>query len=310
MRKLSRAALAVLLALGLAPGLPALAANPFAPAITVNDGVITFYDIDQRVLLLGALGAGGDLRELAVQQLTEDRLKLQAARELGIELPEGAVTGGLEEFATQRGLTVEDVEKVLAARRIDRQTMDDFVESGLIWREVIGARFRARAMPSDADIDAALERAAVQPVEMMSLAEIALPFAERGEAETQALADDLYRRLAAGADFAAAAGEYSRSPTARSGGRLEPIPATRLPPTFRTEVLLLRPGQVTRPVPISGGLAIIKLVSIAQVRPEPIDAGDPAVRDELRERLFGERITAFGQGYLQELLGDALIVER
>ena len=75
-------------------------------------------------------------------------------------------------------------------------------------------------------------------------------------------------------------------------------------------MLLLRPGQVTRPVPISGGLAILKLVSIRQERPDPADAADPAVRDALRQRLFTERITSFGQGYLQELLGDALIVER
>ena len=63
-------------------------------------------------------------------------------------------------------------------------------------------------------------------------------------------------------------------------------------------------------MPISGGLAIIKLVSVDQVRPEPIDASDPAVREELRQRLFTERINSFGQGYLQEMLGDALIVER
>ena len=305
----------VLVAVTLAAGAPlggarAQAANPYAPAITVNDGVITFYDIDQRMRLLGALGAGGDVRALAVKQLTEDRVKVQAAEGLGIELPEGAVTSGVDEFATQRGLTVEDVQKVLAARQIDAQTMDDFVESGLIWREVLGARFRARAAPSEADLDAALELAATQPVEMLTLAEIALPFAERGEAATQEFADRLYAQLAAGGDFAAAARQYSRSPTAQAGGRLEPVPATRLPATFRTEVLLLRPGQVTRPVPISGGLAIIKLVSTAQVRPEPIDTKDPAVRDELRQRLFAERIQSFGQGYLQELLGDALIVER
>ena len=37
---------------------------------------------------------------------------------------------------------------------------------------------------------------------------------------------------------------------------------------------------------------------------------DPEVREALRQQLFAERITSFGQGYLQELLGDALIVER
>ena len=175
---------------------------------------------------------------------------------------------------------------------------------------MLAARFRARATPSEADLDAALELAATQPVEMLTLAEIALPFAERGEAETQAFADDLYRQLAGGADFAAVAARFSRSPSAQNGGRLEPVPANRLPSSFRTEVLLLRPGQVTRPVPISGGLAIIRLVSVTEVRPEPIDASDPAVREELRQRLFTERIQSFGQGYLQELLGDALIVER
>jgi peptidyl-prolyl cis-trans isomerase SurA len=300
----------VLLAVLVASAALAQAANPYAPAITVNDGVITLYDIDQRMRLLGALGAGGDLRKLAVEQLTEDRVKLQAADELGIELPEGAIQAGLDEWAIQRGLTVEDVQQVLGARQIDAQTMDDFVESGMVWREVLNIRFRARSTPSEADLDAALELAATQPVEMLSLAEIAMPFAERGEAETQAVADSLYRQLAAGADFAALARQYSRSPTGANGGRLEPVPANRLPPTFRTEVLLLRPGQVTRPVPISGGLAIIKLVSVAQVRPDSVDAADPAVREELRQRLFSERITSFGQGYLQELLGDAIIVER
>jgi peptidyl-prolyl cis-trans isomerase SurA len=300
----------VLLAVLVASAALAQAANPYAPAITVNDGVITLYDIDQRMRLLGALGAGGDLRKLAVEQLTEDRVKLQAADELGIELPEGAIQAGLDEWAIQRGLTVEDVQQVLGARQIDAQTMDDFVESGMVWREVLNIRFRARSTPSEADLDAALELAATQPVEMLTLGEIALPFAERGEAETQAVADNLYRQLAAGADFAALARQYSRSPTGANGGRLEPVPANRLPPTFRTEVLLLRPRQVTRPVPTSGGLAIIKLVSVAQVRPEPDDAADPAVREELRQRLFTERITSFGQGSLQELLGDAIIVER
>jgi peptidyl-prolyl cis-trans isomerase SurA len=146
---------------------------------------------------------------------------------------------------------------------------------------------------------------------MLTLAEIALPYAEFGEADTQALADQLYRELANGASFAAVAREHSRSQTAERGGTLEPLPADRLPAAFRTQVLLLSPGQVTRPIPISGGLAIIKLVSIARVRPEPIPEAElPAFREELRQQLFTERINSFGQGYLQELLGDALIEER
>jgi peptidyl-prolyl cis-trans isomerase SurA len=289
---------------------PALAQNPFAPAVMVNEGVITHYDIDQRIKLLEALGASGDLRKLAVQQLTEDRVKVQAAAEMEIELPEGAIQTGIEEFATGRGLTMDDVQLALDARGIDQQTLDDFVESGLLWREVIATRFRARATPTEADLDAALEIAANTPQEMLTLAEIALPYAERGQPETDALAEQIYRRAAGGASFAALAREYSRSGTAERGGVLDPVPAANLPPAFRSEVLLLRPGQVTRPLPISGGVAIIKLLSIKQTPPQPIDADDPEVREQLRQRLFSERIQSFGQGYLQELLGDAIIVNR
>jgi peptidyl-prolyl cis-trans isomerase SurA len=292
---------------------PALAQNPYAPALTVNNGVITNNDIQQRILLLDALGASGDVRALAVRQLTEDRVKAQAADELGIELPEGAIAAGIEEFAAARGLALDDVQNVLESRNIDPQTMDDFVESGLLWRDVVNQRFRARAMPSEADLDAALEQARTTPQEMLALAEIAMPFAERGEEATEALADQLYREIANGANFAALAREYSRSSTAQTGGLLEPLPAARLPAAFRTQVLLLRPGQVTRPIPISGGLALVKLVSMSQVRPGPEQVAaleTPEAREQMRQQLFTERITSFGQGYLQELLGDALIVER
>ena len=294
-----------------AAGGPALAANPFAPAITVNNGVITQYDIEQRMKLLEALGASTDLRKLAVQQLTEDRVKKQAAKDMDVELPEGAIEQGVDEFATGRGLTTDDVNHVLEVRGIDVQTMNDFVEAGLLWREVVGQRFRARALPSEEDVDAALEERQTRPQEMLTLAEIALPFAERGEAETEALADNLYRQIARGASFSNLASEYSRSPSAERGGLLDPVPADRLPAAFRTQVLLLGQGQVTRPIPISGGLALVKLVSIGRQKLPPIPEDQiPAAREELRQQLFSARIQSFGQGYLQELIGDALIVER
>lgn len=297
-------------ALAAAWAAPVRAANPYAPALTVNASVVTEYDIAQRMKLLDALGATGDLNKIAVQQLTEDRVKVQAAKALGITLPEGAIDAGIAEFAANRGLTMDDVNEVLEVRGIDRQTMNDFVESGLYWREVLGTRFRARAMPTDADLDQAMALQAKRPREMLSMAEIALPFAERGEPETVKLANELYGQIARGASFAALAQQYSRSSTAEQGGALPPVPATQLPPDFRTQVLLLRPGQTTRPMPISGGLALIKLVSIKEVPPDPKAIATPEAREQLRQQLFNDRIASFGQGYLQELLGDALIVQK
>lgn len=284
--------------------------SPFSPALTVNNGVITWYDIDQRTALLAALGARGDVRQIAVDQLTEDRLKVQAAKALEIQLPEGAVMTGIEEFAAQRGLAVDDVFQVLAARGIDVQTMKDFVEAGLMWREVVQGRFRQKSMPSETDLDAALAVAANQPVQVLQLSEIALPFGERGEQETIALAERLSRQLGSGASFAAAARQYSRSTTAASGGRMEPIPASQLPPAIRAQVLLLGQGGVTRPIPIGGGLAILRVDSVRFEAPGASDIPDEERRNRMREEIFQQRINTFGQGYLQELERDALIEER
>ena len=78
---------------------------------------------------------------------------------------------------------------------------------------------------------------------------------------------------------------------------LPPVPATQLPPDFRTQVLLLRPGQTTRPMPISGGLAIIKLVGIKQEAPRRQGAEDkPAARERCASSSSPQRITSFGAG--------------
>ncbi len=308
--RMLKASLVAALCWGLALGAPGAAAQPFSAALTVNNSAVTFYDIEQRVRLLGALGASGNLREMAVEQLTEDKLKLQAGVTIGVVPDAGMIQAGLEEFAAQRGLQADDVLQVLEARGIDRQTMDDFVAANIIWREVLGARFRGRAMPSDEDVDAAIRIASTTPQEVYQLAEIAMPFAERGEAETIAFADQLHRDLSRGASFSAAVRQYSRSATAEGGGLLDAMAAMQIPPALRTEVLLLRPGQTTRPIPIPGGIAILQLVSIRQQPPTPIADDDIEARQALSLRLFNERISVFGQGYLQELLADALIVER
>ena len=178
---------------------------------------------------------------------------------------------------------------------------------------MVATRFRARATPTEADLDAALELAATTPQEMLTLAEIALPFGQHGEAETEAFADQLYRQLTAGRQLRRARARVQPQFLRRgAAARWNRSPPPSFPPPSAAQVLLLSPGQITRPLPISGGVAIIKLVSIKEVRPDPstASADDPEAREQLRQQLFTERITSFGQGYLQELLGDALIVER
>jgi peptidyl-prolyl cis-trans isomerase SurA len=304
MRALALAALVI----GSWAGGPAVAASPYDPIVTVNGAAVTGYDIEQRARLLGALGAEEDVRALAEQQLTEERVKVQAAERLGLELPEEAILAGLEEFAAARGLEVEGVLEILSSESIDRQTMDDFIEAGLVWRELTASRFRAMAQPTEEEVDAALARAANTPIEVYDLAEIALPFSERGQQQTLLVANQLADQLALGEDFAIAARQFSRSNTAANGGRLPPLRADTLPPALQDQVIGAAPGEVVGPVPIAGGVAIIKVVAIRNELPTPDASVTPEERREaMRRELFSERIATYGDGLLQELMTDAFI---
>ena len=80
-----RTAIALLvLALG---GMPALAQNPFSAAITVNESVVTYFEISQRARLLTLLNAPGDPVERAREDLINERLQVQAAERLGLLRP-------------------------------------------------------------------------------------------------------------------------------------------------------------------------------------------------------------------------------
>lgn len=385
-------------------------AQVYEPVILVNDRAITQYEIDQRALLLQAFGARGNLSALAREQLIDDRLRLFAAAQFDIELSPQDVQAGLQEFAQQRELTIEQVAGALAQRGIAQESLSDFIEAQLAWRNVVRGRFRARATPSEADLDAALEFQSSGIQQAVLLQEIALANEERGEDETQDLATRLSRELNRGGNFGSAVARYSRAPSARNGGRLPWIPARELPGPVAVQVLSLMPGEVSAPIPVPGGLTIIKLLDTREERVDPatseqtitysqlviplsanapetavaeatqrleeirasaelctdidaragefelgsgrsdptplaqvpgrlrdrlavLDPGDievfrdgsgvtlvmlcarsgetsPEEREALRNRLFNQRIGAFAQGYLQELRGDAVIIEK
>ena len=408
MQKLGAAIVAVLAILCGAQ--TASAQNPFAAARFVNEQIISNYEVSQRVRLLQALGLNSpDVRDIALRQLTEDRVKMQAADLVGLSVNESGITQATEQFAKQRQMSVGGLMARLRSNRVAPETFTDFITAATTWRSLVTVRFRDRASPSDADIENALNYAASRAQESVFIREIAIPFAERGQNGARRLADQIARDVRAGASFAAKARAFSRTASAPRGGAIGWTPVNRLPPQISTQLLTLSPGEVTAPIIVSAGVVLLQLVDIreepsanrggvsatylrldipvageteaamtaalasgtelakslrdcrdAQGRvdefgplsgrygPDPLpeipphialtlsnldanEAGTTAVTsgrvsvimlcsrtvdtnvdqiEALRNQLFNQRMTNYGNGYLQELLADALIVDK
>ena len=179
-----------------------------------------------------------------------------------------------------------------------------------MWREVVGAALPRPRHAHEADLDAALAIEATRPTEMMTLAEIALPYAELGEAETDALASASTRTGAAAAGFGDLARRSTAAASDRAPGRRDAADARgaapRPPSAARCSCSARRqpPGRCRSPA----GWRHHSWSRSPSARPDRQgDEGRHARRcdEALRQQLFAERITSFGQelgtDYLQEL---------
>ncbi|RED13302.1 peptidylprolyl isomerase [Pontivivens insulae] len=240
--------------------------TPFAPAIIVNEDVITYYDLQQRRALYSATGTSPNaLDERVFQDLTEEAIMMQEGRRRGITLSDEQLNAAFEQFAQQRGTTAQGLLSALGGAGIDPQTILDQVAAQTMWRQAVQQRFTSRALPTDRDVEEALVIDAAGAGREVRLSEIAIPFAQRGEPATLRLIQQLYEQLRTGGDFAAAAREYSRSQSRNAGGDIGWVAVENLPPTMRAEVDLIDAGGVTRPIPITRGVSLLKVVDERQI---------------------------------------------
>jgi peptidyl-prolyl cis-trans isomerase SurA len=233
---------------------------------------------------------------------------MQQGAQAGIRPTPEIVQRAIAEFAGSVQSTPEELRAELSGAGINGQALEDMVVAQVIWREVVNTRFRGRIDPAEVEIDAEIDLASQNRNVSYRLQEIGLPTAEnnRGEAATLALAERLVAELSAGGDFAAAARQYSRAPSARSGGVVGWVPAASLPPEMARDLAALEPGQISRPMPVQGGITILRLIEERSEDTNAVEA-DAALREQVRQGLVNQRLELLSQGLLQELRRDALI---
>lgn len=242
---------------------PVAAQGLFDPVVLVNDTVVTEYEVNQRITFLRLLNAPGSSRQAVIDTLINERLQAQAIAAVGLELTEEDIEAGIEEFAGRTSLTKDQFVAALADGGVAEESFRDFVEVGIAWRELIGARFGGRVQISEAEIDRALGTAGGTSGVRVLVSEIIIPAPPEQKVEVDELAQQIATSTSI-EEFSSYAREFSATASREAGGRLPWQELNNLPPVLRPILLSLAPGDVTDPLSIPNAVALFQLRDIEE----------------------------------------------
>lgn len=243
--------------LGLGPGLavPAAAQGLFSPRVYVNNAAVTQYEVDQRARFIEVIGSSTDSEREALNALIDDRLYQSAARQFGITVEPAQIAAGIGEFASRGGLTSEEFTARMAEEGIAEETLRDFVRSGILWREVVRARFAGRVQVTESEIGRAMQAEAQRPGIEIALSEIILPMVPQYAEQSRQIAALIEAEVTTPELFAEAARRFSASGSREDGGALDWMPISNLPPALASRLRQMRPGEISEPIEVPNAVA-------------------------------------------------------
>jgi peptidyl-prolyl cis-trans isomerase SurA len=202
------------------------------------------------------------LERQVLERLIMRELQVQRALQTGIRISDADIDQTLVRLAEQNGITVAQLRQVI------EQDGEDFAEfRRSIGEELLTERLRSRIVSgmdpiTDTEVDILLASEDLAGGEynishiLLNMPEGATPDQIRSK---QAEANDIYKRLTEGLDFASAAISYSDSQEALEGGLVGWRDLNSIPAFFADAIRDLRAGEFTQPVRSPNGFHLIRV---------------------------------------------------
>jgi len=259
-----------------APAPAAIMQRPLSESVaaTVNDDIISTYDLSQRMRLLIATSGIQPTQETlpqfqqeALVSLVDERLQMQELRRVQKEQKVSIIAGDdeiqdeLADMAKQNNLKPEGFVAALKSQGIGAETLYDQIRAQMSWQRWIRGRYGSRLRIGEDQIKATQARltaAASKP--QYEISEVLIDASRVGgmDAAKQG-ATQLVTQLQQGAPFASVARQFSAAATAASGGDAGWVSLGEMPPEVDAVLDQLRPGQLSQPIPVKDGVYIIYL---------------------------------------------------
>lgn len=252
-------------------------------------------------------GMVSQFRKQAQEELIEERLKLQEAKKLGVDISDEDVKRMLQGIADRNKMTIDQFAQQVKSTGFDISTLRERLRSEQAWREVIRRRFGAQININQKDVDRMLSAAANEAGEdafELQVQKVTLPISGRADQAT------LVRRFS---EAQALQGKAEGCKNMASLAKETPdakfedskyVKPGNLPEPTRSLMLLAKDGDVLPPAAQANGIEIYAVCGRRPLR------GDEKQRESAMLELQQKEFNVIAKRHLHDLKQEAHIEYR
>jgi len=250
-----------------------------------------------------------DMQKNALRTLIDQSLLVQRAKDMGVSV-EPEVIKKLDQIRIQnKKESMEELEKAVSAEGINWEDFKNNIRNGILTQRVISSEVGSHITISNDEIQKyydAHKADYVRP-EQVALRSIEVNAEGKKPEEVRDLrkkADTTLKRIQEGDDFGEMAKRFSDGSTAKQGGYLGIYKRGELSKELEDKVFAMKKNQLTDVMETKQGFLILQVL-------EHYDEGQQSrekVEDEIRDKLYSERMEPAMREYLKTLREQSYVV--
>jgi peptidyl-prolyl cis-trans isomerase SurA len=271
--------------------------------VVANGSPITAYDIEQRTKLIATSSHKNPTRQEVVQDLIDDRLKIDKAKTYGLIVSDDDVNQSFKTMASRQHITAEQFEQFLKRSGLGTDTIKARIRAELTWGQLVRGKFSTSLEVAEPDIAQAMrarnEADTVGYIYTLYPVILVVPHGSQTAAieAKRRDADSLRSRFLnckEGIDLARALRDVAvREPMTRSSADLNP--------QLRDLLANMPVGRLTAPEVTAQGLQMFAVCERKESKTES------PVQREVKDQIFRSRYERESKKFLEEIRRAAMI---
>ena len=291
----------------------------------VNDEIITLSEVEEEAARAyqslareysgqGLADSLAELKEEILDSMIDRRLISQKARQTNTTVTEEEVTTAYENTRSRFDLDPALFREKLAASGLTEELYRKQLKDQILQSKLVNFDVRAKVVITEGMLKdyfnehyaANKEKGSYYLLQMGFIWESDSHDAETVKEETRKKAERILDQVRRGEDFKTLAKEFSDLPSASDGGDIGVMDLEDMAPAMREAISRLEPGQLTGIIETVESFQFYKVLS-GKEKEQASSASFEAVKEEIREKLYDEKMKAAYAEWVKKLKDDAFI---